>query len=119
MLHSVFYCVSKLPCEHELRLRERETLRLYCPAPLYYCARPRTPGWQPSSECTFCTRELHVCTLRRGVAPEYSSGGSAVRGAAGSGGAGQCQVAEKLGYLAGAGGSEAATVQRGDRGGER
>ena len=24
MLHSVFYCVSKLPCEHELPLRERE-----------------------------------------------------------------------------------------------
>jgi len=34
-------------------------------------------------------------------------------------GAGPCQVAEKLGYLAGAGGGEAATVQRGDRGGER
>ena len=33
--------------------------------------------------------------------------------------AGPCQVAEKLGYLAGAGGGEAATVQRGDRGGER
>ena len=40
----------------------RDTASLLPPAPLYYCARPRAPGWQPSSECTFCTRELHVRT---------------------------------------------------------
>ena len=70
--------------------------------------------WQPSSVCTSCTRHRHVPTRGMGApdAAKDSGAGTATRGEGEtSGKAGQCHVADMLGYLAGAGGG--ATARRG------